>query len=114
MSTIAGSMPPVLDWRTLDAAARAAALARPANDARDSVRNDVAAVIATVRARGDAALRELTARFDGLNAGSMAELEIPHSELKAALQGLPAAQRTAREVSALNATVPDYFSNRVG
>lgn len=105
MSTIAGSMPPVLDWRTLDAAARAAALARPANDARDSVRNDVAAVIATVRARGDAALRELTARFDGV---ALDAIEVSPERIATAAARVPPAlveamERAAARIAAFHA-----------
>ncbi|NTV95440.1 MAG: histidinol dehydrogenase, partial [Thiobacillus sp.] len=42
-----------------------------------------------VRTRGDAAVLEYTARFDRLQAGSMAELELPKERLEAALKGLP-------------------------
>jgi len=48
----------------------------------------VRAIIAAVRARGDAALLEYSRRFDRVKAGSVAKLEIPRSRLRAALRGL--------------------------
>ncbi len=60
----------------------------------------VAAILADVKRRGDAALLEYTQRFDRLNVSSAAGLELPQSELRAALDGLPAAQRAALEESA--------------
>lgn len=54
----------VIDWNMLDERARDRTLARPAPLA-DPVRlQSVRAIIADVRARGDAALREYSARFD--------------------------------------------------
>ena len=50
-----------------------------------AIEGRVAQIIADVRERGDAALLELTARFDGLQAASMAALEIGPDELRAAL-----------------------------
>jgi histidinol dehydrogenase len=52
----------------------------------------VAAIIADVRARGDAAVLEYTARFDRLRAASVAALEIGAEEMKRALAALPSAQ----------------------
>ncbi|MBI2294679.1 MAG: histidinol dehydrogenase, partial [Betaproteobacteria bacterium] len=45
----------------------------------------VAAILAEVKARGDAALLEYTRRFDRLEAPDVAALELPRSELQAAL-----------------------------
>jgi histidinol dehydrogenase len=60
------------------------------NDATDSaVQNAVSEILAGVRARGDAAVLEYTARFDRLNAPDMAALELPRAELHAALEKLP-------------------------
>jgi histidinol dehydrogenase len=50
-----------------------------------AIETRVAEIIADVRARGDAALLELTARFDGVQAASMAALEIGADELRAAM-----------------------------
>ena len=60
----------------------------------------VEAIIADVRARGDAALLELTAELDGVRADSVAELEISRAEMQAALDGLPAAQGQALRAAA--------------
>jgi hypothetical protein len=50
-----------------------------------AIEQRVAAILADVRARGDAAVLEYTARFDGVPATAMAELEIGAAELRAAL-----------------------------
>ena len=60
----------------------------------------VAAILAEVKQRGDAALLDYTKRFDGVTAGSAAELEISRAELQRALDGLPATQRAALETAA--------------
>jgi histidinol dehydrogenase len=53
-----------------------------------AIETRVAEIIADVRARGDAALLELTARFDGVQAASMAALEIGPDELRAAMTAI--------------------------
>ena len=60
----------------------------------------VAAILADVKSRGDAAVLEYTQRFDRVSAQSLAELEIPQAELNAALKALPAAQREALAAAA--------------
>ena len=60
-----------------------------------AIETRVAGILADVRARGDAAVLEYTARFDGLQAGSLASLELTREELKAAFDGLPADQAKA-------------------
>ncbi len=60
----------------------------------------VTEIIADVRARGDAALLELTARFDGVQATSMAALEIGAAELRAAFEAITPAQRHALQAAA--------------
>jgi histidinol dehydrogenase len=60
----------------------------------------VASIVADVRARGDVALLEYTARFDRVQAASVAALEISAAEMRAAFEGLPDAQRTALETAA--------------
>ncbi len=71
-----------------------------------AIEERVAAILADVRQRGDAAVLEYTARFDGLQAASMAALELTQAELKAAFDTLPAAQRDA--LSAAAARVRQY------
>ncbi len=65
-----------------------------------AIEQRVADILADVQRRGDAAVLEYTARFDGLSADSMAALELTQAELQAAFEGLPAAQRAALEFAA--------------
>ncbi len=60
----------------------------------------VAEILADVRQRGDAAVLEYTARFDGLQAGALKDLELTQAELKTAYEALPAAQREALTAAA--------------
>ena len=55
----------------------------------------VADILADVQQRGDAAVLEYTARFDGLNAAGAADLELSQADFKAAFDGLPEVQRNA-------------------
>ncbi len=71
----------------------------------------VARILADVKARGDAAVVEYTNRFDGLNASSMAELELSRAELEAAYQRLSTTQREALEAAA--ARVRRYHEQQV-
>lgn len=64
------------------------------------VEDTVTMVLADVQKRGDAAVLEFTARWDHLQAGSVAELELTQAELKAAFDSLPSAQRSALEAAA--------------
>ncbi len=66
----------------------------------DNIDQVVANILKDVKARGDAAVLEYTNRFDKTNASSLAALEIPHAELNAALNSLPAAQREALQAAA--------------
>ncbi len=69
-------------------------------DTDDAIEQRVADILADVKARGDAAVLEYTARFDGLQADSMAALELTQAELKAAFDSLPQAQKTALQDAA--------------
>jgi histidinol dehydrogenase len=55
-----------LVWSDLDDAARRDALARPQGSERGGIHDSARATVAAVRLRGDAAVREFTARFDGI------------------------------------------------
>ena len=66
----------------------------------DSVNERVLDIIKNVRERGDAALVEYTRRFDGLDAGSMADLILPRERLELALTRITPAQRQALEKAA--------------
>ncbi len=65
-----------------------------------AIEQRVADILADVHKRGDAAVLEYTARFDGLQAGTLAELELSQAELKAAFDALPGAQRSALQAAA--------------
>ncbi|GKS98914.1 histidinol dehydrogenase [Acidovorax sp. SUPP3434] len=65
-----------------------------------AIEQRVADILADVQARGDAAVLEYTRRFDGLQADSMAGLELSQDELKAAFETIPTAQREALEAAA--------------
>ena len=60
----------------------------------------VSAIIADMRARGDVALLEYTAKFDRVAVASASALEISSAEMRAAFDGLPRDQRSALETAA--------------
>ena len=60
-----------------------------------AIEERVAAILADVQQRGDAAVLECTARFDGLNAPDLAALELTQAELQAAFDSLPEGQKNA-------------------
>ena len=69
-------------------------------DTDAAIESRVAEILADVRARGDAAVLEYTARFDGVQATAMAALELTREELKAAFDAITPAQRSALEAAA--------------
>ena len=86
-----------LDWNALDDAARREALARPAQSRADATRRGVARIIAAVRERGDAALRELTAQYDRCTLGA---IEVDEAEFVAAEAALaPELKAAIREAA---------------
>lgn len=60
----------------------------------------VAAILADVKQRGDAAVLEYTARFDRVTAKSVAELQIAPADMQRALDSLPVRQRDALRAAA--------------
>lgn len=68
-------------------------------DTDAAIEQRVADILADVQQRGDAAVLEYTARFDGLDVSSMGQLELTQAELKAAFDAIPAAQRDALEAA---------------
>ncbi len=66
----------------------------------DDVNERVLEIIKAVRERGDAALVELTQRFDGLQVASMADLILPRARLEQALERITPEQREALEIAA--------------
>ena len=65
-----------------------------------AVNQVVQEVIAEIRSRGDAALVDYTNRFDGWEAQSAGDLEIPLARLKQAWETIPADQREALQHAA--------------
>lgn len=70
----------------------------------DAIELTVAEILSRVRAEGDAAVLEYTRRFDHLDVATMAELELSRSQLREALDRLPATQRSALEAAAQRVT----------
>ena len=60
----------------------------------------VAEILASVRARGDTALVELTNRFDGAGCANIRDLVLEAEEFRQAFENLPTPQRSALEVAA--------------
>ncbi|GGG50900.1 histidinol dehydrogenase [Caldovatus sediminis] len=77
-----------------------AALLAQARETTARVDAAVAAIIAEVRARGDAALVEYTARFDRWRPADAAALRVTEEEIEAALRGVPAGLRAALDLAA--------------
>lgn len=84
----------LLEWSSLSADERRAALRRPAQADADGLHRRVREIINDVRARGDQALLEFTERFDGVQLKSIA---VDAAEFAAAEQALNAEQRAALE-----------------
>jgi histidinol dehydrogenase len=84
----------LLEWSSLSADERRAALRRPAQADTDGLHRRVSEIIKDVRARGDQALLEFTERFDG---AKLQSLEVGATEFAAADKTLNAEQRAALE-----------------
>ena len=89
-----------LDTRASDFDAQLGALVANDTDIDREVDRTVAAIVDDVKRRRDAALLDYTNRFDRVNAGSVAELEIGATEMRAALASLNGDQRSALETAA--------------
>lgn len=90
-------MPMFLSTRDADFEARFTALLGMKREEAEDVDQAVAAIIAEVRARGDAALRAYTARFDRLDLG---ELAFSRAEIAAEVAKVSAEDRAALELAA--------------
>lgn len=86
-----------LIWNELDDIERRAALTRPVQTVAEQTRATVAELMNAVRTRGDAALREITARFDG---AAPERFEVGEDEFAAAEAAVPASLRAAMEQAA--------------
>ncbi len=92
--------PAILSTASADFEAQFKAKLHWSADTDAAIEQRVAAILADVRQRGDAAVLEYTAKFDGLAASSMAQLELTQADFKAAFDNLPAAQRDALQAAA--------------
>ena len=81
-----------IEWSRLDEAARTEALRRPLQQRQVEIAADVARLIEQVRADGDATLRALTRRFDGVELDA---IEVAAKEFDAAAASLPVDLRAA-------------------
>jgi histidinol dehydrogenase len=91
----------ILDWNTSTPEARRAALARPAAASRDEVFRQAAAIVASVRDEGDAAIRRLTKQFGGV---SVDDLRVSPQEFRTARAALQTAELAALEQAVANVT----------
>ena len=92
-------MPQRLDAADPGFAAAFAALVANRRESDADVSADVAAIIAAVRARGDDAVAELTAKFDRVDLAALG-WRIPLGDLDAALAGLDTRLRAALDMAA--------------
>lgn len=77
----------ILDWRSLGAAERAVVLRRPLLTRTPLLAETVARILAQVRADGDAALRDLTRRFDSCDLAEFAVGDEEFAQTECALDG---------------------------
>lgn len=89
-----------LDTTAADFDAEFARLRHWSEETDASIEQRVADILADVRRRGDAAVLEYTARFDRVQAASVADLELTRDELKAAFDAITPAQRSALQAAA--------------
>lgn len=93
-----------INWNTLAETERRAALARPAQSRAETLRHGVEQIIAAVRDNGDAALRELSARYDHctLDAIEVGEAEFAAAEAKLAPELKAAIREAAARIGAFH------------
>ena len=106
-----------LDNRQEDFETEFAALLASKREVTVDVADTVSSILADVRSRGDAAILELTARFDGLFADSMDALAVSGEDIDAALDGLTelrdALETAAARIRAFHEKqVPEGFDYR--
>jgi histidinol dehydrogenase len=77
--------PPLLEWARLSETERGEVLRRPAHRDPEGLRGAAQGIVRDVRARGDAALREYTSRFDRVRPVRLAADEAEYAAAEAAL-----------------------------
>ena len=90
----------IFDTRALGVDAAIASLERPPSRVPPGVAAAVDEILAGVRTRGDAALLEYTARFDGFRAGAARELALPREAFATAAAAVDADTRAALDYAA--------------
>jgi histidinol dehydrogenase len=91
----------ILQWKPLSAEARRAALARPTQSRRSDLVAAVEAIVADVRARGDAAALAYTAKYDGV---TLASQRVSKQEFDAARSAIAATDFAALQRAIANVT----------
>ena len=91
----------IIDWANSSPDARRAALARPAAVSREAVFREANAIIAAVRAEGDAAVRRFTRQFGG---AALEDLRVAPQEFREARAALAPPQIAALERAVANVT----------
>ena len=89
-----------LDASAADFSARLKSLLAYAEDSDEAVERSVQSILADVKARGDAAVLEYTAKFDGVKAASTNDLRVSSNDIASAFENIPAATRAALEAAA--------------
>ncbi len=89
-----------LDTTSPDFEARLTRLLAFENTQDESIEHTVAAILADVKQRGDAAVLKYTRLLDGVEATSMSALRLAKAELERAFAALPVAQREALVIAA--------------
>ncbi|ELY6226315.1 histidinol dehydrogenase [Cronobacter muytjensii] len=89
----------IIDWNTCSAAQQRELLMRPAISASESITRTVADILDNVKARGDAALREYSAKFDKTD---VTALQVSAQEIDAAAARLDDNVKQAMAVAVAN------------
>lgn len=88
-----------LEWKSLTESQKKAALTRPTQSSQASISEDVAAILAAVKARGDHALREFTTKWDR---AEVSDLRVSKSEFEKATAQVSISVRSALVVASEN------------
>ena len=87
-----------LDASAADFSARLKLLLAYAEDSDEAVERSVQSILADVKARGDAAVLEYTAKFDGVKAASTNDLRVSPNDIASAFENISAASASRRTI----------------